>query len=36
MQGLNDCKDTKFLGICIALFKKRTKIAFHKFTVILR
>ena len=24
------CKDTKFLGICIALSKKRTKIAFHK------
>jgi hypothetical protein len=30
MQGLNDCKDTKFLGICIALSQKRTKIAFHK------
>ena len=24
------CKDTKFLGICIALSKKRSKIRFHK------
>ena len=30
MQGLNDCKDTKFLGFCIALSQKRIKIAFHK------
>ena len=30
MQGLNDCKDTKFLGICIALSQKRIKITFHK------
>ena len=30
MQGLNDCKDTKFLGICIALPQKRIKITFHK------